>query len=133
MREHEGMSVVTTVLLYTGETIGDRDKRVERINAALCDLPGGRYSDGVARWELWHITRYPDGIRLWGGEKMPDELWGGAFNHFDLCDLARIVLSIPWERPGRLTVMAHVDNDMYGGFRAYGLRDLAALLEHDGT
>jgi len=62
----------------------------------------GRLRD-EAGWPDWTLRDLTDAE--FGGNKVPEQLYGGALKYFDLASFARVLCETPWEHPEKIQVM----------------------------
>ena len=95
------MSVVTGILLLCSvlEERGDSDvfPAVDQVNAWLEAQDYG---------ELTHLNGHEGGFKAWQGD-----VFGGAFNRFDLERFKAAVRRAQWEVPDSVQVLAHGEYD----------------------
>ena len=104
------MSAVTTILLSVG--CEEDEGRIAEVNDRLRD------EAGLPDWTLREIS---DGE--FGGDKVPEPLWGGAVKYFDMERFAAVMRATPWREPGAVQVMI-LDERTSFRWRLLGLDDL---------
>ncbi len=114
------MTRVTTVLL----DVGLDDDLVAGLNERLAGV-GGYAKPDRPYWELKDLTGAD-----WGGIKVPEQLWGGAFKYFDMAAFSRVVCETPWEHPDSVQVMIY-DEDNFR-WRLFSLADLRDTSSEEG-
>ena len=103
------MSRVTTVLLSVGSE--EDEGLVPELNDRLRDEAG---------WPDWTLRNLDDAE--FGGNKVPEPLFGGALKYFDLARFAHVLRTMPWRKPDAVQVMIF-DEDNFR-WRLFSLADL---------